>query len=617
MRIFLVVLGWLCLSFPCLAQAVELRSRVAAQQPFPVSNPAVVESHGLLYVLGGNSQHGPSARAFTLDPDRRQWRELAPMPEARSLHGAVLVGKKILVLGGSAGKDPARTVLAFDPESGNWSTHSTMPFALERFGIATLGGRVYLLGGSAGGKKSRAVHRFDPTTGRWDVGPQLPEAVDRLAAATLQGRLYVVGGEDSQGRALAKTWCLQGDQWLPLAPLHTARKNFAMCRWGNGLVVAGGWGGGWGTAPGRTVFYNSVETYRPQQDRWETTEAVTPSPRECENPFPRGRGTLRECRDACRAAVHDGHVWVLGGYGGKFVSEVEELRWVVPEKTWQWDNALKYHLAWLPAAEETGTSTPLTPLGFTPDSAADIDNIRLDAFRSLGFAVPAQPEEAKWKVNLKFFRYPAGGDPGVSSRRSLGSFLGFDTDSSGQLETALQKSENVLVKRVAIELADRPYGPQHPFPPTRISAQPQSALDEHTPFCSLYLKQEANRPPMAGIQEFRNQLEMLCNSALTPLSGPQPDRFAYFLDDSELESLRGEPEVTVFRLPHQAMDLTNFSQLPMPQDPQHLFLRGLLLVYKDVYRLRAVPETITLDSLEKLAISKHSQILEVGTTLRQ
>ncbi|WP_337176330.1 galactose oxidase [Paludisphaera sp.] len=191
---------------------------------------ALVSDGRYLYRLGGMvaaNQPGEehdlhSVADFSrFDPESKTWTALAPLPEPRSTHDAVVIGRTVYAAGGwhMKGADEDSEFLdclvAFDldrPEAG-WKK-IPQPFRRRALSVAAHDGKLYVLGGLIGGgmRVDRGVDVYDPATGSWAKGPELPGGGRTegfgTSAFEVAGRIYYSG---SSGRIFRLNDA--GDAW--------------------------------------------------------------------------------------------------------------------------------------------------------------------------------------------------------------------------------------------------------------------------------------------------------------------------------------------------------------------------------------------------------------------
>jgi hypothetical protein len=200
---------------------------------------ALVSDGQALYRIGGmvaRNQPGEEhdlhsvADFARFDPATKVWTDLAPLPEPRSTHDAVVIDRTIFVVGGWTMRGHSEespfvdTALSFNldrPEDG-WKV-LPQPFQRRALSAAECGGRLYVLGGLMGGgmSVSRRVDIHDPKTGVWSRGPDLPAAgrTEGFGTASfgIAGRLYHSGSSGRIHRLSedGETWEAIGAWSLP------------------------------------------------------------------------------------------------------------------------------------------------------------------------------------------------------------------------------------------------------------------------------------------------------------------------------------------------------------------------------------------------------------------
>ncbi|AGA31185.1 kelch repeat-containing protein [Singulisphaera acidiphila] len=191
---------------------------------------ALVADDKALYRIGGmaaKNKAGEDDELYSVadfsrfDPETKTWTKLADMPEARSTHDAVVIGRTVYVaggwtMGGDSDSSPyPKSALAFDldhPEAG-WKV-IPQPFQRRALSVAEQGGKLYVLGGLVGGgmKVERRVDVYDPKTETWAQGPELPGGGRTegfgTSAFAVNGRLYYSG---ASGRIYQLSQA--GDAW--------------------------------------------------------------------------------------------------------------------------------------------------------------------------------------------------------------------------------------------------------------------------------------------------------------------------------------------------------------------------------------------------------------------
>lgn len=140
--------------------------------------------------------------------------ENAPLPEARQMHSAAVVGDYLYILGGSnKALQPVASVLKAkigpDGRLGEWAQTTSLPaprlYASES--TVTLSGVVYVIGGSAGILDSRnyntavyARQSRDGVLSQWQTSQPFPgTGVTAPTAVATPGYIHMLGGQSSDG----------------------------------------------------------------------------------------------------------------------------------------------------------------------------------------------------------------------------------------------------------------------------------------------------------------------------------------------------------------------------------------------------------------------------------
>lgn len=212
-------------------------------EELPMQNPLqglpLVAHDGKLYRVGGMSaRNAPdededlhSVDEFaSYDPAKREWTSLAPLPEPRSSHDAVVIGDQLFVAGGwelsgSSGGQWHPSGWSFDltdPQS-QWEPIASPPFSRRALALAHHQGKlVVLCGMDENHEISREVHALDLATGEWSELAEFPGkgrmAGFGISAWTLKGQLYASGSEGTVYRLNE-----EGTDWQKIAKLDTRR----------------------------------------------------------------------------------------------------------------------------------------------------------------------------------------------------------------------------------------------------------------------------------------------------------------------------------------------------------------------------------------------------------
>jgi N-acetylneuraminic acid mutarotase len=184
--------------------------------------------------------------SFPLINTTERWRELAPMPDARS--GFALGGLRsdgshyLYVIGGSQGADVSDEVWRYNVAQDNWVERTPLPAAISDVQAATVGNSIYVPGGRlASGEITSTLAVYNPRLDTWDTGAPLPEPRSGYALATFEGKLYLFGGWDGSSYR-AEVWQYNPDQdtWIERASMPTARAFAGATLLGGRIHVLGG-----------------------------------------------------------------------------------------------------------------------------------------------------------------------------------------------------------------------------------------------------------------------------------------------------------------------------------------------------------------------------------------
>ncbi|MCK4608918.1 MAG: hypothetical protein KAT71_05520 [Gammaproteobacteria bacterium] len=300
-----------------------------------------------------------------------------------------------------------------------------------------------------------------------------------------------------------------------------------------------------------------------------------------------------------------------------------------PCASWHIDKTMKFQIAYLPTninnKQPAKNLTKPKTLGLTKTYLPDIDNINLANFLNLGFQVPQPTHAEQYNLYLKLLHFPANFNAAKTSLPILDEFLLNTIKGGKQLTSYASSANNLTIKQIFIAKSNRKFSPKDSFPELAVNSD-QAAFNQQIPFASLYVLPKAKhrlKNPDAnaawstnGVKTIHKELITSYKKDLLEVVGNDNQHYSYFIN---AEAPGYPKQLTVLKIPHQIMTFNNWRDLPMPQDPQHDFLTGLLLVYHTVYTLApntAPPQTLpTIDSnqFNKLYIDPKITVLEVGS----
>lgn len=584
----------------------------------PLANPAVIKHNNMIYVMGGNDEKGARASVIVVSLKTGEWKKLPEMLHARFTHSAVYYNGRIYVFGGIQSDKLLNSVESMDIKTGIWREEKNMPVAKARFGLARFADKVYIFGGIDGNSSaSSSVQVFDFTSETWSEKEKMPLGVNRLSAVNVGETVYLIGGEDKAGNTISSVYAydIKNNVFKQVSSLNHPRKNFAALSDGNRLVVAGGWE----EKDNKKTFLNSTEIYNPSSGKWEDGPP------------------MKEGRDGTRGILAGKILYLFGGYNLSLLSSVEEINLEKMPFDWKIDENLKFHLAYIPDGTEkiSGKSleTPL-PLGFMPDFLPDIANINLADIKGLGFELPSREKPELYNLYLKLFKFPGSFQVKDSTLPVEKDYLLDKIRKSDLIEKFILNPYNVAVKMGTIAKSDEKFSAENPCPSLKIGKNKefQKYFNSRTFFTSLYVNPLIDKDQFVsdderaewsagGVLAFHRDLLEVYNDNLIPMSGQENDKYYYFTDKKV--SKNDIPcSVTVFKIPREPMVFKNWKNLVMPNDPKHIFLSGLLLVYRTDYTIYPIgglvigPETLETKEFLKVYQKLNGTVLEIGSVVR-
>lgn len=265
--------------------------------PIPVTEAAVGELDGKVYVIGGSAQTGagpqPSAQNLLYDPETDRWQERAPLPQALTHISAASLAGRLYAIGVFARDvhlDPVSEMFIYDPKANQWSELRGFSSPPGSLGAAAVDGKIHIFGGRKSdqvvkvgfattsqapqplqGLGAVATHEiYDPSTGQWSLGKPLPgPARDDLAVAVVDGEVHVLGGRrnDSDLTERHDVYDPKTDTWRSAAPPPAARSAgtvtvlYGLLLYAGGACKAGG-------KPAASDTIDQISAYDPRADRW-------------------------------------------------------------------------------------------------------------------------------------------------------------------------------------------------------------------------------------------------------------------------------------------------------------------------------------------------------------
>ncbi|QNE41941.1 galactose oxidase (plasmid) [Hymenobacter sp. NBH84] len=186
------------------------RQRWQLAQPLaqPLAYGASVGWHNQLIGLGGNNADRRHSQVFTLtwDADAGQVQQgtLPNLPLALANHAAAVLGDVLYVFGGESDHGTEKSLYALNlrhPATG-WQRRADLPGPARAFtALAALGEALYVLGGreTVAGTTTvfKDAYRYEPAQDHWAALPDMPVALAAHgAAAAGPHALLIPGGDD-------------------------------------------------------------------------------------------------------------------------------------------------------------------------------------------------------------------------------------------------------------------------------------------------------------------------------------------------------------------------------------------------------------------------------------
>jgi non-specific serine/threonine protein kinase len=197
-------------------------------------------------------------------PTSLVWQSRTPAPEPVQEVASVVLGDRVWVIGGLTAAGATARVDTYDPATDRWSPGPDLPVALHHAAAAVYRGEVVVAGGfqSASDLYSRPSDRvFALRNGAWVELPRLRRPRGAAGAAVVGDTLYVVGGRDSTVLTGA-TEAFDGTSWRERAAIPTPRDHLGAVSDGHVLYAVGGRF----LSPAATA--DSFERYDPSRDAW-------------------------------------------------------------------------------------------------------------------------------------------------------------------------------------------------------------------------------------------------------------------------------------------------------------------------------------------------------------
>ncbi|XP_072110276.1 kelch-like protein 40b isoform X1 [Mobula birostris] len=118
--------------------------------PYDVYGHCVVSHNALVYIIGGKGKDKKCLNKMCVyNPERFEWKELAPMKTARSLFGATVYKDKIWVAAGVTDSGLTGSIEVYDTATDKWEEGIAFPQERSSLSLVTLSNCLYAIGGFA------------------------------------------------------------------------------------------------------------------------------------------------------------------------------------------------------------------------------------------------------------------------------------------------------------------------------------------------------------------------------------------------------------------------------------------------------------------------------------
>ena len=128
---------------------------------------------------------------------------MTPPPTARTEASVVILENKIFIIGGFTPNGISAKVEMLDLATGIWSERSLLPQALHHTSASVVNGRIYVIGGFESEFWTPVASNFeyDPDQDRWKEKSRLPTPRGALAAGVIRNKIHLVGGAQKKNFA--------------------------------------------------------------------------------------------------------------------------------------------------------------------------------------------------------------------------------------------------------------------------------------------------------------------------------------------------------------------------------------------------------------------------------
>lgn len=156
------------------------------------------EVGGKIYAIGGIAGTGDQRQDLDVvevyDPASDMWTVLDPMPTPRSNAGVAILGESIFIIGGRTRQGASARVDIYDLANNKWLTAPSLNQPITSLAVCVFENKIYTIGGAQGGTVLSSSRVYDPQTETWTSGPDLSQPLMSAVCEVVGDGMYVIGG---------------------------------------------------------------------------------------------------------------------------------------------------------------------------------------------------------------------------------------------------------------------------------------------------------------------------------------------------------------------------------------------------------------------------------------
>jgi N-acetylneuraminic acid mutarotase len=156
------------------------------------------EVGGKIYAIGGIAGTGNQRKDLDVvevyDPASDTWTVLDPMPTPRSNAGVAVLGERIFIIGGRTRQGASARVDVYDPANNQWLSAPSLDQSLTSLAVCVFDNKIYAIGGAQGGTVLSSTRVYSPQTEKWTSGPNLSQPRMGAVCGVVGESMYIIGG---------------------------------------------------------------------------------------------------------------------------------------------------------------------------------------------------------------------------------------------------------------------------------------------------------------------------------------------------------------------------------------------------------------------------------------